>query len=495
MQYLQFPTSCNTPQSCTQQSCTQQSCTQQSCTQQSCTQQSCTQQSCTQQSCTRHTYSTLKRQYNIKLPPCEDTCDGLSEVYSKLTAAGTSTPGGAADTSQRGRWKIQKTIEQKREEDYKRSLRYLRKIHGLEPSTLTFRHKHFMRKHWFLVRKHESMMNTTVVERMRPSASSNVSGTDTDANTTTGNVKYATDKTETASGSIACLIPGPEEGKTVKRRPFDDPAAIARKGDQECVPPARVPHSNDKPNSGIKQQRSVDAQAPDGRRAKKLVSLSSAPELQVAILDRSNPEGRLSTIRWLLVEEKILRALSEHIRKGEDDSFVAFDGAKWQKGVKVIGCGNKKALDFLSTCIGGLDPLWPGMKIELVPIDQIPRWTTLRVWIPPPVLEDDAILSLLKGQNKHLLAESWTIVRGRARDKGNGKDLWIRVGSESLSLLKSSLGEVKFGLNHVRMDLPADEDDATQRAMGREMALTWPCSFKNRGYEVTRFVDSDSDEI
>ncbi|XP_065356855.1 uncharacterized protein LOC135951183 [Calliphora vicina] len=142
----------------------------------------------------------------------------------------------------------------------------------------------------------------------------------------------------------------------------------------------------------------------------------------------------MTTDRWLLLEEKILRALVDELACSEDDSFTAFDGAKWLKGVKIIGCGNEKALGFLSNCIRGVGELWPNARIEIVPLDQVPFRTTVRVWVPPPLLEDESTLTLIKRQNKELGTEDWTIERGRSRDKGEGKDLWIKIGSESLRL-------------------------------------------------------------
>ena len=89
-----------------------------------------------------------------------------------------------------------------------------------------------------------------------------------------------------------------------------------------------------------------------------------------------------------------------------------------------------------------------------VPVDQIPYQATVKVWVPPPVIEDEAILTLLKRQNKGLGSDGWRIIRGRARDKGDGKDLWLKVSSESLRLLRLSKGMVKFGLNHLKVILP-----------------------------------------
>lgn len=395
-----------------------------------------------------HTHlNTLTRQRSFDLSLSDDTNDGLSgvgklQIYetdeedirmvsSDPTVSATPTSDGdVASTSQGGRKKRPKTDEQKREEGYKRSLRFLRKMEGKNSSSLTTRDKRLIRKHNFHVTKYESSTNTTVVEVIPPTAAKK----DTTKTTHTQKQKH-TDTTQvgerpTTSAKTKAPAPRPVKGITAGPKTLAGPISEARRGNQGRINPK--PTGKERPPmaktvASGKRQRSSETKGPDGKRVKKSTSLSSAPDLQVAILDRSNPEGKLSTERWLKVEESILRSLSEAVIQCEDDSFTAFDGARWQKGVKIIGCGNKKALDFLTACINGLDPLWPGMKVEIVPIDQIPSWTTVRVWIPPPVLEDEAILRLVKVQNKCFQTQDWSIVRGRARDKGDGKDLWIRV--------------------------------------------------------------------
>lgn len=416
---------------------------------------------------------TITKQDNFDLSLSDDTSDGLSgvgnlQIYEtdeediKLissdptVSATTASEKVVKGASQGDKKKGRKTDEQKREDGYKRSLRFIRQMESKDSSSLTTRDKRLIRKHNFHVRKYESKTNTTVVEVKPPTAKKDP--TTTDANDTKTNINNTDDRPTTSNKAKA---PAPSSSKSTNAapKPRSDPVSKAGQGNQGRINP--VPKGKErrplaKTEAGGKRQRSGDTQVPDGKRVKKSTSLSSAPELQVAILDRSNPEGKISTARWLLIEECILRSLSEAVIQCEDDSFTEFDGAKWQKGVKIIGCGNKKALDFLSACINGLDTLWPGMKVEIVPIDQIPSWTTVRVWFPPPILEDEAILRLVKVQNKYLQSQDWSIVRGRARDKGDGKDLWIRVGSESLRLLKLSHGIVKFGLNHLTASIPSD---------------------------------------
>lgn len=439
--------------------------------------------------------TTFTRQDCIDLSSGEDTIGGLSDigklqlyetdekdivmVSSESTVVATSKSDGETKDAPPGDKKKKKTDEQKREEGYKRSLRFLRKMESKDFTSLTTRDKRLIRKHTFHVKKYESLANTTVVEVRTPTATKDGTRTGThatDRKNQKGDSKFNNPGMKNPSDAgglpststkVKTPAPGPAKGINAGPKPCADSAAKTTLGDQwraNLVPMGKGRPSSAKTSAGGKRQRSGETRVPEGKRVKKSTSLTSAPELQVAILDRSDPDGRLSPERWLILEEKILRCLLEALEQSEDDSFAEFDGAKWQRGVKIVGCGNKKALDFLKASIGGLDSLWPGMKVDVVPIDQIPSWTTVRVWVPPPILEDEAILTLVKRQNKGLNTLDWKIVRGRARDKGDGKDLWIRIGSESLRLLKLSHGVIKYGLNQLRMMIPEEKKEEKRNA-------------------------------
>ena len=338
------------------------------------------------------------------------------EVPKELNETDTEVPHTA--TPSKEDLVLDEITDKKRWTHYKRSLRYIRSLDNRDPSTLTSKEKNWKRMHIRNIAKYESL-NKTVVE-VTPSLN-----------------QRKLDAKPSKRGIVASsLKENCQFGK--------DRTTITSKG------------RTGKP--GIKRQRSSDVRVPDGKRLKQSKSLTSAPELQVAIIDRNHPLGKIPTDKWLLVEEKILLALVVKLERSEDKSFAAFDGAKWMKGVKIIGCGNEKSLAFLKNCIGDIGELWPNAKIEVVSLDQVPFREIVRVWVPPPILDDQSILKLIKGQNKELGAENWTIVRGRARDKSEGKDLWIRIDPKSLQLLRPSQGVIKYGLNQLRLILPPDKN-------------------------------------
>lgn len=355
--------------------------------------------------------------------------------------------------------------ERKRLAGYKRSLRYLRSLDARDPTTLTAREKSLKRKHTYHARKYEALLNTTIVE-VKP-AHTNTTGNQDKPVISGKTVPQACSGQSTITSSA-----NPEEAPSTSRgvksgsKRGEDQRGQVRplfKCSKELMAQSsskgRALASESKEGSNVKRQRSGDTQVSEGKRLKPSTSLTSAPELQVAIIDRSQPGGKLTDERWLLLEEKILRGLVDELGRSEDDSFTAFDGAKWSRGVKIIGCGNEKALNFLKRCIQGIGELWPGAKLEIVSLDEVPFQTTVRVWVPPPILEDESILTLIKRQNKGLRTENWTIERGHARDKGEGKDLWIKIDSESLNLLRPLKGLIKYGLNQLRLMLPQENRD------------------------------------
>lgn len=81
-------------------------------------------------------------------------------------------------------------------------------------------------------------------------------------------------------------------------------------------------------------------------------------------------------------------------------------------GIKIMGGGNEKVLKFLRSAIQYIDELWTGVNVEAVNANQIPYKVRVKMWVPPPVIEDKAIL-----------------IRGRARDNEEGKYVWLKVNA------------------------------------------------------------------
>jgi len=71
-------------------------------------------------------------------------------------------------------------------------------------------------------------------------------------------------------------------------------------------------------------------------------------------------------------------------------------------------------------------------RIDVVPTDQLPKLTPIKVWIPPPIIEDRIIINMIKCQN----------------------DLWISIGQESKSHLLRKLCQLKLGMGYLQLFIP-----------------------------------------
>lgn len=73
-------------------------------------------------------------------------------------------------------------------------------------------------------------------------------------------------------------------------------------------------------------------------------------------------------------------------------------------------------------CITNIAEQWPNTEVEVLSLS-----LSATTSFSQDNEEDKDILTLIKGQNKELSTESWTIVH--ARNKYEGKDLKIRIRS------------------------------------------------------------------
>ncbi|XP_065372622.1 uncharacterized protein LOC135964318 [Calliphora vicina] len=210
----------------------------------------------------------------------------------------------------------------------------------------------------------------------------------------------------------------------------------------------------------IKRARSGDDQ-PSSSTKKLKKSLSQDVYLQAAIIDRNDPDGKISTDQWQLLEARLLDEMAFHSGSSED---VSFKGADWAKGVKVINCGNKNSFEFLRTVVGKLGDLNPALKLEVIRASELPLRSIVTVWIPPPVRPVETILALLKKQNVDLPIDQWKAVASMVCKENNGRDFRFAVDRKSLEILDKVKGVVNFGFGTVRFRY--SKHDTTKEAAG-----------------------------
>ena len=84
-----------------------------------------------------------------------------------------------------------------------------------------------------------------------------------------------------------------------------------------------------------KRGRSDEGEETEAKWAKSSTIFDSPAERQIVIVDCSDPDGRMTTERWLEVEARILLAITE--LDSDSGDKVSFDGTGWHKSIKVVG--------------------------------------------------------------------------------------------------------------------------------------------------------------
>ncbi|XP_077280435.1 uncharacterized protein LOC143907492 [Temnothorax americanus] len=219
------------------------------------------------------------------------------------------------------------------------------------------------------------------------------------------------------------------------------------------------PEKPNLPPSERKTVKSVQSSNGEESKAKKVkpsINFDLPEKRRIAIIDRSDPDGKMTAERWMEVESRILLAIAELDSDGCEE--VDFDGAGWEKGVKVVGCSNRKSRDFLTQVIDGCGELWQGAQLEVIQMSQLPLRKKISLWIPPPVSEgDDTVVKILGKQNRGLKTQSWRIISSAKSQNGKRKDFVFTINGESLESLRKSKGSIKFGSDTLKARLPNDK--------------------------------------
>lgn len=181
----------------------------------------------------------------------------------------------------------------------------------------------------------------------------------------------------------------------------------------------------------------------------------------IAIVDQSDPEGKISAERWKMVESRLLYAMATMETNSMEE--VSFEGAGWYRGFKIIGCSGQKSVEFLTRVVGDLGELWPGAKLEVKLKSELSTKKVVWMWLPPPIVEDEATMKLISKQNG-LDTSNWTIISSNASANGVGKDLVVTVDYVSFAKLKDLKGSIKFGFNVGKLRLPSAPRNSTEGA-------------------------------
>ncbi|XP_041450602.1 uncharacterized protein LOC121404674 [Drosophila obscura] len=107
-----------------------------------------------------------------------------------------------------------------------------------------------------------------------------------------------------------------------------------------------------------KRQRGPKVVIPQSTKTKKAkVSDVSKRHLIVALIDRSDENGKMTAAQWKQVHAQLVDCLFARLEDAPDASMPTFDGAGWLNGVKILKCNDDPTRKWLLQVVPKLEAL------------------------------------------------------------------------------------------------------------------------------------------
>lgn len=217
-------------------------------------------------------------------------------------------------------------------------------------------------------------------------------------------------------------------------------------------PPKRKPGAPS--TSGVKQP----ARTHTGR-----YSDMVANHLRVAIIDKQNWDnnslGQLTATQVETLKKCLSQKLDNTLIEGGPTPPTFRTWTYTQETLKIT-CENEASLDWLRQAVKSLPPLWEGAKLEIVPVDQLPKLTKVTLWVPGPPDETDVVMRRLAAQNPWAKVREWITFHTSTKDEPEGRILVFGLREMTCSTLKQHQGRLSYMFNSLRAKIHASGTEA-----------------------------------
>ncbi|XP_022222168.2 uncharacterized protein LOC111073915 [Drosophila obscura] len=219
-----------------------------------------------------------------------------------------------------------------------------------------------------------------------------------------------------------------------------------------------------------KRQRCTKDAGPPPKTAKKpnhkaKVNEVSKRHLIVALIDRSDENGKMTAARWKMVHARLVESLFARMEKDPTAHMPTFDGAGWLNGVKILKCMDDPTLKWLKQTVCQLEAMWEGAKLEVVDRELIPSIPKAKVLFPIAI-QGDRALKLLQRQNPDVPTANWRILHiASPLPNEGGQCAILQISKQAEDLLYPRFGKMAWGMGSVYVRLkkrhPEDKDAHT----------------------------------
>ncbi|CAH1101872.1 unnamed protein product [Psylliodes chrysocephalus] len=160
--------------------------------------------------------------------------------------------------------------------------------------------------------------------------------------------------------------------------------------------------------------------------------------LKVAIIDKDNPYGKITTVREILVKKTLMGELDKTILSASCSKTKPPTFRSWTHSGAIITvtCDDDLTLEWLKTKVTTLKT-WEEATLAVVRMDELPKLTKASLWIPGKAQADLDEKEVVLRQNPNLHVAKWCTFHHEIKKDPKGHLFGFGIGNEEMGTLKA----------------------------------------------------------
>ncbi|KAH8345346.1 hypothetical protein KR084_005021, partial [Drosophila pseudotakahashii] len=180
----------------------------------------------------------------------------------------------------------------------------------------------------------------------------------------------------------------------------------------------------------------------------------------LGLIDRGNPENRISKNKWKAVESQLSLICLRMVRENPGSSPCCMDAGWYQGSVKVVACDNQRSADPYKQATAKLGAVYEGANIVALDWCDVPSRPRARIWLPAAITAPEDILFMLQECNPHLPTKDWKVVKVEEH-AGDVNQAIVVLNKESVAPIDAARGVLNYGFSAVHIKIYKGDSSST----------------------------------
>ncbi|XP_074033088.1 uncharacterized protein [Leptinotarsa decemlineata] len=188
--------------------------------------------------------------------------------------------------------------------------------------------------------------------------------------------------------------------------------------------------------------------------------------LKVAIIDETNPYGKVTAERESLIKKQLLEELDKIIFSASSNNSKPPTFKSWTYSGEIrVVCDDDVTLEWLKEATMTIKP-WEEASLAVVSVDKLPKLTKASLWIPEDVHkttsgEKKRVLGRLKAQNPDLKVARWCTFHHEVKMNPQGHLFVFLIGDDDMAVLKKKSMRVSYAFTSLTIRATEKETEGT----------------------------------